>query len=117
MSRLFERMAVPCVRMEREEAPDGEGGSLLAWREGKAFEAAVARDTSAAARVAEADGVANSYTVTGTERLDFGDVFMRVSDGQAFRVTSNGDDGAAPACATFAFYQSTAEEWRLPDAD
>ena len=54
MSRLFERMAVPCVRMEREETPDGEGGSLLAWREGQPFEAAVARDTSAAARVAEA---------------------------------------------------------------
>ena len=117
MSRLYERMAVPCVRMELEETPDGEGGSLLAWREGEAFEAAVAHDTSAAARVAEADGVANSYTVTGPERLDFGDVFMRVSDGQVFRVTSNGDDGAAPECATFAFYQSTAEEWRLPDAD
>ena len=117
MSRLFERMAVPCVRLERDEAPDGEGGVLLAWREGKSFGAAVARDTSAAARVAEADGVANSYTVTGPERLDFGDVFRRVSDGQVFRVTSNGDDGAAPACATFSFYQSTAEEWRLPDAD
>ena len=117
MSRLFERMAVPCVRMEREETSDGEGGWAETWAEGRAFEAAVARDTSAAARVAEADGVANSYTVTGPERLDFGDVFMRVSDGQVFRVTSNGDDGAAPACATFAFYQSTAEEWRLPDAD
>lgn len=117
MSRLFGRMAVPCVRMEREEAPDGEGGVVLAWREDKAFDAAVVRDTSAEARVAEAAGVANSYTVTGPERLAFGDVFMRVSDGQVFRVTSNGDDGATPACATFSFYQSTAEEWRLPDAD
>ena len=75
------------------------------------------RDTSAEARVAEAAGVANSYTVTCSEELSFGDVFKRVSDGQVFRVTSNGDDGAAPECATFAFYQSTAEEWRLPDAD
>lgn len=117
MSRLFERMAVPCVRMVRRGVPDGEGGWAETWAEGRAFAAAVARDTSAAARVAEADGVANSYTVTGPERLDFGDVFRRVSDGQVFRVTSNGDDGAAPACATFSFYQSTAEEWRLPDAD
>lgn len=117
MSRLFERMAVPCVRMERDEAPDGEGGVAATWREGASFRAAIARDRSAEARVAEADGVANSYTVTGPERLDFGDVFRRVSDGQVFRVTSNGDDGAAPACATFSFYQSTAEEWRLPDAD
>ena len=116
MSRLYERMAVPCVRLERDEAPDGEGGVTVTWREGKAFAAAIARDTSSEARVAEAAGVANAYTVTGPERLSFGDVFRRVGDGQTFRVTSDGDDGAAPACATFSFYQSTAEEWGLPDA-
>lgn len=116
MSRLFERMAVPCVRLERDEAPDGEGGRTVTWREGKAFAAAIAHDTSSEARIAEAAGVANAYTVTGPERLSFGDVFRRASDGQAFRVTSNGDDGAAPSCATFAFYQSTAEEWEVPDA-
>lgn len=116
MSRLFERMAVPCVRLERGGAPDGEGGVTATWREGEAFVAAIARDTSTEARVAEAAGVANAYTVTGPERLSFGDVFRRASDGQAFRVTSNGDDGAAPACATFSFYQSTAEEWEVPDA-
>ena len=116
MSRLFERMAVPCVRLERDEAPDGEGGVTVTWREGEAFVAAIVRDTSSEARIAEAAGVANTYTVTGPESLSFGDVFRRVSDGQAFRVTSNGDDGAAPACATFSFFQSTAKEWGLPDA-
>lgn len=116
MSRLYERMAVPCVRLERDEAPDGEGGVTVTWRDGKAFAAAIARDRSAEARVAEAAGVANAYTVTGPEHLSFGDVFRRGCGGQVFRVTSNGDDGAAPACATFAFFQSTAEEWGLPDA-
>lgn len=116
MSRLFERLAVPCARLEREEVPDGEGGTNVTWREGKAFSAAIARDRSVEARVAEADGVANTYTVTGPERLSFGDAFRRKSDGQAFRVTSDGDDGAAPACATFSFFQSTAEEWEVPDA-
>lgn len=61
MSRLYERMRVPCVRMVRRSVPDGEGGWAETWAEGRAFAATVVRDTSAEARIAEAAGVANSY--------------------------------------------------------
>lgn len=117
MSRLYERMAVPCALMVRTRVPDGEGGWSESWAVGRRLDAAIAHDSSTESRVAEADGVANSYTVTCGEALSYGDVIRRLSDGQCFRVTSNADDGAPPACATFAFFQSTAEEWRLPDAD
>lgn len=117
MSRLYERMRVPCVHMVRRSVPDGEGGWTETWATGRAFSASIVRDTSAEARVAEAAGVANTYTATCSEELSHGDVFRRVSDGQVFRVTSNADDGRPPACATFSFTQCTAEEWRLPDAD
>ena len=117
MTRLYERMRVPCVRMLRRSVADGEGGWAETWAEVRSFAATIVRDTSAEARVAEAPGVANAYTVTFSEELSHGDVFKRVSDGQVFRVTSNADDGRPPACATFTFTQCTAEEWRLPDAD
>lgn len=117
MSQLWERMQVPCVLMERARVSDGEGGFTTAWAETAAFEAAVVKDTSTAARVAEKEGVKNVYTVTTAAQLGFGDVFKRVSDGQRFRVTSNADDGKTPSMVTFQLQQCAAEEWEVPDAD
>lgn len=115
MSRLFERMAVPCAMVAPSRVPDGEGGWKAGWAQGDRFEAAIAKDASTAARVAESEGVRNVYTVTTSRALAFGDVFRRLSDGQCFRVASNADDGAAPRPATFRFNQCSAEEWEVPD--
>ena len=116
MSRLFERMAVPCTRVAVETAPDGEGGFTASLSDGAAFEAAIVRDSSTASRIAERDGVRNVYTVTTSEPLRHGDLFRRDSDGQLFRCTSDADDGAAPRCASFGFGQCSAEEVET-DAD
>ena len=112
---LVDKFKVPCVLMERSRVSDGEGGWVAAWVEGAQFEAAIVRDTSLAARVAEREGVSNVYTVTTSPNahLEFHDVFRRVSDGQVFRVTSNGDDVRTPEQATFQFEQVSAEEWVL----
>ncbi len=115
--RLFERMQVPCTRLMLTEVGDGEGGHESVWSAGQAFSAAVVRASTAEGADAGRLEAANAYTVTTSERLSHGDVFRRDGDGQAFRVTSNADDMAAPGCATFAFAQFAAEEWRLPDAD
>ena len=117
MSRLFERMYAPCTRIAATTEPDGEGGLKAAYADAGGFLAAIVRDSSTASRIAEAEGVANAYTVTTSEPLRFHDLFRRDSDGQVFRVTSDADDGAAPACASFAFGQCTAEEWGVPDGD
>lgn len=117
MSHLWEQMQVPCALMERTRVGDGEGGFVTKWAPTARFEAAIVKDTSTAARVAEKEGVKNVYTVTSKAGLGFGDVFKRVSDGQVFRVTSNADDGKTPSMATFQFGQCAAEEWELPDGD
>ena len=117
MSRLYERMAVPCARLVEKTAPDGEGGFRTALTVGDGFVAAIVRDSSTASRIAEHDGVRNVYTVTTDEPLRYGDLFQRASDGQVFRCTSNADDGAAPCCASFCFDQCSAEEWEVPDGD
>lgn len=112
---LVDNFKVPCVLLERSRVPDGEGGWTTGWADGPEFDAAIVRNSSLAARVAEKEGVTNVYTVTTSPNaaLEFHDVFRRVSDGQVFRVTSNGDDVQTPAQATFQFQQVSAEEWVL----
>lgn len=112
---LIDEFKVPCTMMEQRRSPDGEGGFVVSWVEAGGFEAAINRDTTMAARVAESEGMRNVYTVTTSKNvgLRFHDVFKRNSDGQVFRVTSDGDDKATPSVATFSFEQVNAEEWRL----
>lgn len=115
---LYEQMTTPCRLVEQRRVSDGEGGFSTAWVDGAEFEAAIVKDSSTLARIAEKDGVSNLYTVTTPKaRLSFGDVFRRLSDGQCFRVTSNSDDGATPSMVTFSFGQCSAEEWEVPDGD
>ena len=78
--------------------------------------AAIIKDRSLAARVAEKDGVTAVYTVTTDEgvALDFHEVFRRDKDGVTFRVTSDHTDSKPPRAASFSFEQVTAERWSIP---
>ena len=104
-----------CVLLEKSRVPDGEGGWAAQWADGMEFQAAITHDSTLQARVAESEGMTATYTVTTdkTMPLDFHDVFRRVSDGQVFRVTSDGTDKATPKSATFQVSQVSAEEWVL----
>ncbi len=110
---LMDAFKTPCVRLARTRVPDGEGGWETRWEEGGAFNAAIARDSSISARVAEKSGVTGVFTVTTDPdaALGFHDAFKRLKDGRTFRVTEACD--GAPAFATFAFNQCKAEEWEL----
>lgn len=114
MSLLQEYME-PCRLIEKKRVPDGEGGFTTSWEDGIEFQAAVVCDTSMQARTAEKQGVTSLYTVTCAlnAKLEYHDVFRRLSDGKIFRVTSDGDDVQTPKRATFQFSQVTAEEWEL----
>ena len=103
------------VMMEKTRVPDGEGGFFTSWEEGAFFKAAITFDNSIDARIGEKQGVSSRYTVTVPKnaRLEFHDVFRRVSDGKVFRVTSDGDDKMTPQRASFQFCQVSAEEWVL----
>lgn len=113
---LIEDFKTPCVMLEKKRIPDGEGGFITSWAEGAEFDAAVVFDSSLEARTAEQQGVSSLYTVTTAKnaKLEYHDVFKRLSDGKIFRVTSDGDDKQTPERATFQFAQVTAEEWSLP---
>jgi hypothetical protein len=105
------------VMLEKTRTPDGEGGFITAWAEGTQFNAAITFNTSMEARTAEKAGVTSLYTVTTARnaKLEYHDVFKRLSDSKVFRVTSDGDDVLTPKAATFSFSQVTAEEWSLAE--
>jgi hypothetical protein len=112
---LIDCMMVPCVFMEQKRTPDGSGGYRTAWEEGKTFKAAIIRDTSTEARIAEAAGTVEMYTVTvpRSVHLKYHDVIKRLPDGKTFRITSDNAEKKTPVCTALDIAQSTAEAWRL----
>lgn len=117
MSLLSEAME-KCILLNKSSVPDGYGGRRDIWQESDFdFNAAIVFDTSLEARRAEKEGVTSLYTVTTEKsiKLEYYDVFKRISDNKIFRVTSDGDDKYTPASATLNMRQVTAEEWNLPN--
>ena len=112
---LIDCMMDSYIVVRPERTPDGSGGSTTTWTEGEAFKAAVVRDTSTEARIAEAAGTVEMYTVTVSRsvHLAFHDVIKRLSDGKIFRITSDNAEKKTPGCTALDIAQSNAEAWRL----
>jgi hypothetical protein len=112
---LIDCMMVPCVFMEKKQAPDGSGGYNTEWAEGEQFNAAIIRDTSTEARIAEAAGTVELYTITVSRsvNLAYHAVIKRLSDGKTFRITSDNAEKKTPVCTALDIAQSNAEAWRL----
>lgn len=118
MSLLSESME-NCIMMDKRTSLDEYGGFVTEYVPGAEFQCAVVRDTSINAKVAEKQGVKDVYTITTPKvlKLSFGDVFKRLSDNKAFKVTTNSDDRKTPASATLNMRQVSAEEYVLPGGD
>lgn len=112
---LFEEFMEDCTMLDKKTKADGLGGFKNEWTDGATFRAAVVKDNTLDAKVAEKSGVTELYTITvkkGTP-LVFHDVFRRNSDGAIFRVTSNIKDSESPSAASFQIGQVSAERWKL----
>lgn len=113
--RLYETMMEDCTMLDKVSEADGLGGFTSTWIDGATFKAAIVKNNTLEAAIAQKSGVTEVYTVTvnkGTP-LAFHDVFKRVSDGAVFRVTSNIKDSESPNVASFAIGNVTAERWEL----
>ncbi len=112
---LIDVFKTDCVMMDKPSIPDGIGGFTHEWVEGAGFTAAIVKDNTLEASVAEHEGVTEVYTVTVSKTLplEYHDVFKRLSDGAVFRVTSNTTDSRTPSVASFQFGQVKAERWVL----
>lgn len=112
---LVENMMENCKLIEKKRVPDGAGGFETEWVDGAEFKAAIIRDTSLDARIAEKSGVTSVFTITTYQscRLAYHDVFKRLSDGKTFRVTSDAGDKESPRVSDLDMAQVTAEKWEL----
>lgn len=112
---LIDSMMELFVLLEKKRTSDGEGGWITEWSDGIRFNAALTLDTTMQARIAQAQGVVNAYTITvnkGVE-LEYHDVIRREKDGQTFRITSDSTDKVSPAQSSLNIAQASAEKWRL----
>lgn len=112
---LIDVMMEECVMIDKTTVSDGMGGFITKWVDGATFNAAIVKDSTLEARVAEKEGVTEVYTITVPKgiRLEYHNVFRRVSDNAIFRVTSNIVDKETPVVASFQIGQVTAERWEL----
>ena len=112
---LIDCMMVPCVFIVQKKEPDGSGGSKTVWTEGEPLQAAIIRDTSTEAQIADAAGTVETYTVTVSRsvHLKYHAIIKRLSDGKTFRITSDNAEKKTPLCTALDIAQSTAEAWRL----
>ena len=111
---LMQEALTDCVTLIQTEVPDGSGDTIITWTEGVHFDAAFDFQASIEAKVAEAQGVTGLWNVyvKRTTRLEYHNVFKRVSDGATFRVTSK-DDKATPNSAGLKLRLISAEEYDL----
>lgn len=115
MIGLIGEMEENCIIMEKRRVQNEFGGIETVWTDGVIIKAAIVKDSTLAARVAEKEGVTELYTITvpkGTP-LGFHDVLKRENGGEIFRITSNIKDKQTPALATFQIGVVTAERWEL----
>lgn len=109
---IFDLMESCCI-MDKSTSDDLLGGTKETWSEGAAIDAAIIKDSSTEAIVAEKQGVSEIFTIVtkSSVSLDYHDVIKRLSDGDMFQVTSRGKDSAAPEMSTIPIRKVTAERW------
>lgn len=115
MSNLFEDFMEDCTMIDKSSVPDGQGGFTYKWVDGAKFRAAITKNNTLDAKVAEKSGVTELYTITvykGTP-LQLYDIVRRDSDGTIYRVKSNIKDSETPKRASFQVGYVDAEKWRL----
>lgn len=112
---LYESMMVPCVLMEKTRVADGVGGWTTEWTEGAQFMAAILKNNTIQAKLAEKEGMDEVYTITVERGLPIGfhDAIKRISDGKVFQITSEAKDNESPTFSTINFGQFTAKAWSL----
>ena len=107
----------PFVYVTKTYVPDGEGGMKATWTDGKdEFPATADFATSSVAEIANklTERVNCTITTSRAITLEPMDVIKRVSDGQYFRITSDGKNKKTPKSAALDMRQSSAELFVKP---
>lgn len=114
---LIDESMENCILLDHVSVPDAVGTFTRQWVDGAKFTAAITKNSTMEAKIAEKQGVTEVYIVTVYKgvKLEYHDVFRRELDGLTYRVTSNIKDKETPYRASFQIGQVSAERWDLPD--
>lgn len=114
---LIDSMMEKCRILNKIRADDDYGSYTITWTDGASFDAAIIKDSTTEAIVAEKQGITEIFTVVTKQgfRLSYNDYFKRLSDNQVFRVTSETKDSEAPGRSTVKIGKVTAEKAELPN--
>jgi len=113
---LIESMMEDFVFLNKVKVDDPVGGYKDEYQDGVTFKAAVIKNSTTEAQIAEKQGITEIFTIVTDKSmvLEFHDVLRRVSDGEIFRVTSRTVDSQAPEASTVPIAKVSAERWVLP---
>ena len=106
-----------CHLYDKSRVPDAYGSSKVTYTKGVPFDAAIIKNSTTEAIVAEKQTGTGIYTVIVKKGfvLDYHDVIQRDSDGAFFLLTSGTTDSEAPDKSTIPIAKATAEPWKIPD--
>ncbi len=112
---LVESQMTDCAKIIFEKERDTDGNNLTYARQGEIFCAAVAFDRSIQAKTAMAQGVKDVYTafLPIGAGLGYHDVFMRLSDGVCFRITTSPRDNKPPSISALKYCVASCEVYEL----
>ena len=115
---LLDSMMEKCRILNHVRTDDPYGSYTETWTDGATFDATIIKNSTTEAMIAEKQGISELFTIVTKRsfKLDFHDVFKRISDGQVFRVTSNATDSEAPDVSSVQIAKVTAEKWVIPNA-
>ena len=104
------------VFIDETTEPDGRGGFVTVYKEGATFQAAISKDDTTEARIAEKNGFTAKYTIMTPRStvLPFNKIIKRKSDGYYFQITDDDVDSATPQSAGLDLRYAEAERWQKP---
>lgn len=105
------------VIMDKTTKPDGYGGVKTKWEEGAQIEVALEKTNSTGAEIAEALTEKKRFVVFTKQNvfLKQNDAIKRLSDGQAFLITSDAEQ-KTPGSSSLDMRRCEAEETVLKDS-
>lgn len=113
---ILDIMAEPCTMLTRTIVEDGLGGFHEVYSDGSEFQAAFRKLDSPQERVAEKQGIKETYRLTVAKGLIVreADVIRRESDGKTYRAINNIKDIETPPTSPLDLAAFDAERWNIP---
>lgn len=109
-------MMEKCHIIDKVTSDDAYGGAVISYRVGASIDAAIIKNSSTEAVVAEKQGASEFFTIVTNKgsMLDYHSIIRRDSDNECFMVTSREKDSEAPAISTIQISKVNAERWNVP---